>query len=432
MAIQLREYIGSNAITSASYTNKKIPIKEYEQDINPIDDNSIMQDIEGLHVGPTGNYTWYMAEGLKSSIKSWTEPYQKPLIMHHNEKDGKIIGRVCAVSYLTESTRSGTPALLFTCNVPDEEGKKQIQDGRLKTTSVGVTATDVRCSICGKQIELDENGCSICGHERGQAYETESGTQTCYWQVYEMEAKELSYVIVPSDPYAHNIRTYKPNTKKDFVLKESLQEREIKMEDNKKDLRKNQTIDETIKDDNKAPASNKELDADKNKSIIEEKDAKIKELEAEIEKLKTKTADAEKKAEKVEDDLKVAMGRIESLKASLRQETELKEAAEEQLKDGKIKLRESLEESFNCYRTALNKPVILTESLKDRSDESLRDSIIDLKEELQGLNNVKNIKPVIDPTLKESKDENTVNAKLDLKESKTEDSVNDLLKSLYK
>ena len=96
MAIELQEYIGSIPIIKDSLKDN-VNLNESLIDIDPISENSIMQEIEGLHVGPTKNFTWYMEEALDSSIPSWTRPYQKPLIMHHNEKDGKIIGRIVNV-----------------------------------------------------------------------------------------------------------------------------------------------------------------------------------------------------------------------------------------------------------------------------------------------------------------------------------------------
>ena len=70
----------------------------------------------------------------------------------------------------------------------DKEGIEQIKDGRLKTVSIGVIAHDVRCSICGEQVEIiDEYGNTACGHSKGNVYDD----QVCYWKIYKMEAKEL-------------------------------------------------------------------------------------------------------------------------------------------------------------------------------------------------------------------------------------------------
>ena len=177
--------------------------KKANKAIIKVDPKSIMVDIEGAHSNVlTGNYTQYTPEGLIASIPSWTDPYEKPCIMYHNEEDGKIIGRIKAVTCKQTDTRSDTPALLFTVNVPDEEAKQQIEDGRLSTVSIGINATDVRCSICGQNIAEGK-----CGHKRGQHYDD----KLCYWIVNEFTGKELSYVITPSDPYAHNVKIYSPD-----------------------------------------------------------------------------------------------------------------------------------------------------------------------------------------------------------------------------
>ena len=89
--------------------------KKANKAIVKVDPKSIMVDIEGAHSNVlTGNYTQYTPESLIASIPSWTDPYEKPCIMYHNEEDGKIIGRIKAVTCQQSDTRSDTPALLFT------------------------------------------------------------------------------------------------------------------------------------------------------------------------------------------------------------------------------------------------------------------------------------------------------------------------------
>lgn len=425
MAIELQEYIGSIPIIKDSLKDN-ISLNESLIDIDPISENSIMQEIEGLHVGPTKNFTWYMEEALDSSIPSWTRPYQKPLIMHHNEKDGKIIGRIVNVEKKKVNTRSGTPALLFTCNVPDKDGKEQIQDGRLKTVSVGVTAHDVRCSICGKPIELDEDGYSLCGHERGQVYDGE----TCYWKIYDMEAKELSYVIVPSDIYTHNIRTYKP-TKKNMGLSESFnfKEGEINMENqtNKKpnDITEGKNdIDEEVKDNQPMDtASSKATEEEMKKSIVEEKDKEIASLKADLEKSKEEKAEITKELNKVKTELEIVLEKVTKVENQLKQEVALKEAAESKLLDNNKDLRECYEESFNAYRVALNKPLVLKESLSTRSIDSIKDSINDLKSEIKAFKDVKEAQEIKDPTLK-AEEEFVKNKDINVKESTNDSNIN--------
>ena len=224
--------------------------KKANKAIIKVDPKSIMVDIEGAHSNVlTGNYTQYTPEGLIASIPSWTDPYEKPCIMYHNEEDGKIIGRIKAVTCKQTDTRSDTPALLFTVNVPDEEAKQQIEDGRLSTVSIGINATDVRCSICGQNIAEGK-----CGHKRGQHYDD----KLCYWIVNEFTGKELSYVITPSDPYAHNVKIYSPDDN-------------VELKETQEQMLMNENLDTTISDNsenvlnNETVASNNDSD---NNSIV--------------------------------------------------------------------------------------------------------------------------------------------------------------------
>lgn len=212
--------------------------KKANKAIIKVDPKSIMVDIEGAHSNVlTGNYTQYTPEGLIASIPSWTDPYEKPCIMYHNEEDGKIIGRIKAVTCKQTDTRSDTPALLFTVNIPDEEAKQQIEDGRLSTVSIGINATDVRCSICGQNIAEGK-----CGHKRGQHYDD----KLCYWIVNAFTGKELSYVITPSDPYAHNVKIYSPDdnvelkeTQEQMLMNENL---DTTISDNSENVLNNETV----------------------------------------------------------------------------------------------------------------------------------------------------------------------------------------------
>jgi hypothetical protein len=448
MAVELQEYIGSKAINKPVSNSTNVECKEYVVDLDPISDGSIMQEIEGLHVGPTRNFTWYMESALDSSVNSWTKPYQKPLIMHHNEDNGKIIGRVCHVEKKIKNTRSGTPALLFTCNVPDKDGMEQIQDGRLKTVSVGVTAHDVICSICGEQIELDENGFSVCGHDRGVQYKKDNGElKTCYWEVYEMEAKELSYVIVPSDIYTHNIRSYKAKTNQKVGLSESvnntqdlnLQEGEFKkmaIEKTNTELQEKANIEEEVKAGVPATEVATETETkEKVEEVVEDaKETEIKGLKAKVAKLEAEKELLSKDLGKTKEDLSLIVDKLDSVQAALKTEIVLKETVETKLIGTKAELREAVEENLNTLRSALNKPVALKESLQGRSIESIKDSIVDLKEELGGLNSVKNITEAVDETLKSK--EIVKNTKIDVKEAKTDsnidmtESVKDIMASL--
>lgn len=204
MAFELKEYVGAVALNVKSKDNEIALLSEgYTQTY--IDENSLMVDIEGIHSIITRNDTYYAPDCLKESVPYWTSPYERPVIMHHNERDGKIIGRIKSANYISKSERSGTAALEFVTNIGDEEGKTGIKNGTLATVSIGAIAHDIRCSICNRN--LVEEG--LCEHSKGEIYDG----KRCYWIVKRIEPKELSFVIVPSDIYAHSTRVY-PAVKK--------------------------------------------------------------------------------------------------------------------------------------------------------------------------------------------------------------------------
>ena len=152
MALEIQEYVGgsfSAELVEDDHLLNSMNLTEDDHDNIPIAPNSLMVDVEGIHAFPhaTRNFTRYMPKCLKNSVPTWTHPYNRPLIKHHNEKNGKIIGRILNAEYKTKGTFSNTPALLFTVNVPGEDAKEDILNGTESTVSIGVIAHDVRCRI---------------------------------------------------------------------------------------------------------------------------------------------------------------------------------------------------------------------------------------------------------------------------------------------
>ena len=213
MALEVREEVSAvifyKNVNGIDVQESAAPALAFQPISSAMSPDSIMVDIEGIHSIVTRNFTYYTPECLKKSAPYWTTPYERPVIMHHNDKDGVQIGRVKVAEYL-EETRAKAPGLLFTCNIGDEAGIKGVKNGTLSTVSLGAVIHKATCSICGQNIASEGE----CEHQRGRKYEG----KLCYWLMEEMEPKELSYVIVPSDRYANTIRIYKP---KDLSAKES-------------------------------------------------------------------------------------------------------------------------------------------------------------------------------------------------------------------
>ena len=216
MALEVKEEVSAvifyKNVNGMDVQESVAPALAFQPVSSAISPDSVMVDIEGIHSIVTRNFTYYTPECLKKSAPYWTTPYERPVIMHHNDRDGIQIGRVKAVEYL-EQSRAKSPGLLFTCNIGDEAGIKGVKNGTLSTVSIGAVIHKATCSICGQNIAAEGE----CEHQRGRKYDG----KLCYWLMEDMEPKELSYVIVPSDRYANTVRIYKP---KDISAKESYNE----------------------------------------------------------------------------------------------------------------------------------------------------------------------------------------------------------------
>lgn len=400
MAFELKEYVGAVALSVKSKDNEIALLSEgYTQTY--IDENSLMVDIEGIHSIITRNDTYYAPDCLKESVPYWTSPYERPVIMHHNERDGKIIGRIKSANYISKSERSGTAALEFITNIGDEEGKTGIKNGTLATVSIGAIAHDIRCSICNRN--LVEEG--LCEHSKGEIYDG----KRCYWIVKRIEPKELSFVIVPSDIYAHSTRVY-PAVKKnknnevnesmafgtnnifaDLIEstkaaiaegspldeevkdgenanqtgkieeenKQGKEEGKTEGEEGKKDPEQKPEETPEQKDDEKNPKNDEgeekpKEDPKSDEGSKEGEGNEIKELKAEIEKLKAENA---------------------SLKKSVEVEKKLKESAELELVKIQQERKVDLVERVNKLRTDIGLQAQDVASLMESSVESLQVSL---------------------------------------------------------
>ncbi len=351
--------------------------------------NSINVDIEGIHSVVTRNYTYYTPDCLKKSIPYWTSPYEKPVIMHHNDKDGIQIGRIKCVEYL-EKSRAGMPGLLFTVNIGDEAGIKGVKNGTLSTVSLGAIIHKATCSICGQNIASEGE----CEHKRGRYYDE----KLCYWIMEEMEPKELSYVIVPSDKYANTVKIYKPkniNSKESYSegdddkpmhnmfdnLDLSMAQPEEKVESQEAAQEETQEVQEEQKAEEavaepevvEEPKEEKAEPEVQKEEPKEEQKEEVKEDEPEMEdKSKEELLDLVKKQDKMIADLK---DDIKYLKDKLDKERGMKESLELQLLQVKKVNKMHLAEQVIELRKELGLKEEVMDDLMMLSEESLNSSI---------------------------------------------------------
>lgn len=316
-----------------------------EFDISHINPSNVYE-IEAIHGYPlaTRNYTRYMPEALRGCIESWTKPYPRPLIKFHNDIDGETIGRIIEASYIENSPSTNTPAIKVKAAIGKNESIQDIENNILLTVSIGVGVSDCRCSICGQDYFTGE-----CEHLRGKEYDGEM----CYIDIYSMEARELSFVIVPSDPYAMlvNNKCYNPFKKE----QEDKGAKQVHGKENKEKLEK-------IEEQQAFIDLKNEKDALSEK--VAEKDAMIQSLNE---------AAAQKDTE------------INDLKSQIETKSGLLESAENSLTETEKEMKAVLVDTIESYRAILKKREIDKDTYLNRSMESLQDTVSDLREELSGM-----------------------------------------------
>lgn len=351
---------------------------------------TLMVDIEGIHSHPfhTRNFTRYMPGALKESVPRWMQPYLKPVIKFHNDQDGKIIGRVYHAEYTDHTSVEGAGGLIFTIAVPDHEAEHDVLSRLLETVSIGVSASDVRCSVCGAQITDATEGCPN-GHIRGT--KTEDG-QYCFWDIYAIDPKEISYVIVPSDPYAKNIRTYRVGEKgirlaagDDGTQGLTLQEQTGGSHPTEMELEKQ---------------------LQEAKARIEELEKQLKEAKgpepADVEAMKAENAQLKEEIEKIQAELntlkesgaadKEALATAEAAKTEAEAAVEVAQQEKETAEASGLKVQEAYRSfvagMLNDLRKIAGKAELKEEEITTRSMESLQDAIKDVREEIVALRNI--------------------------------------------
>lgn len=387
--ILFKEY-GNFVPSSVIQKNSSVPFKMTEglSDYHAPKEGTLMVEVEAIHAYPfhTRNFTRYMPEALRNSVPKWTTPYLKPLIKHHNDENGEIIGRIYAAEYATQTSVKNVEGLVFTLSVPDKKAAEEVENRILETVSIGVSANDVRCSICGERILNAEDGCPN-GHARGHVYDGE----TCFWDLYDIDPKEVSYVIVPADMYAKNRKIYRADGKEQFqTMTLGFGEKvsgkgEVKIQESStgeinpdmEELKK--LLDEA---NAKIEALTAELDETKAKAeALVKAEAEKQEISNKLEEIKSILEDKEKEIASKDEELQKANSDLKVSSESVEALVHEKEAAEEAGMAAQESLRSFIEDTLNHYRKLFGRKEFEESELKKRSLDSLKDSINDFREE---------------------------------------------------
>lgn len=196
---------------------------------------SVTVRMEATHSGkPNGNNWIYTPNAMMAGHKTFVSPVFRPVVLEHKE-DSKTLGRVVDAkyasydnapkhlerpvdrSYLRDYKKfmlsplyknkdfKGLGYIELTAKITDEESIKRILDNQYGFVSVGGSAHQAYCSICGSKKGMK----SSCDHVRGAKYNGE----TCYYIGDSISFDHISYVATPADKNATStlIRDSKAN-----------------------------------------------------------------------------------------------------------------------------------------------------------------------------------------------------------------------------
>jgi hypothetical protein len=190
-------------------------LKERDQELPKV----IYPDIRVLTANKrTYNRTFYPESSLRgdpelgTGLISFNRPYPIPVIRDHLDTPGimgitsETYGRVYHPAQIHGDANERYLRAMPT--ITHAEAIEHILTGRWMTVSLGSQCESVSCSICGQ--ELTDGGCD---HQKGQMYEVGGEQVEMLWVIGPIRAKELSFVLSPSDDQAGVIT---PNLKESF------------------------------------------------------------------------------------------------------------------------------------------------------------------------------------------------------------------------
>lgn len=193
---------------------------------------SLLSEAQVTHGGiVNANYGYYKPEKLQASVPSWTAPYGKPVLVHHDKmKDnvGRVVGSQYKSSvptfvpkiknsvYQTDFSYRGLGYIQNLLSISDADAVDKVLDGRYLTLSVHGDNDAMECSICNQEWVNDGK----CYHRFGDFYENDrtGEEELCYWKAGNFLWDEVSFVNEPADPFAQIITRELIGEAKDEVL----------------------------------------------------------------------------------------------------------------------------------------------------------------------------------------------------------------------
>ena len=187
--------------------------------------------MEASHSGIINKNGWfYTPVGMKDGAGSFVSPYNKPVLVNHNQQSDAL-GRVIASEYeaypsaaqvdlgdtldsvsvrnkIIDYTHSeafladghkGLGHLILTVEITDADAIERLLDGRYLTVSISGDTEQAVCSTCGQDRKNLADDDEYCNHYRGEVYDGERS----FLIAGAMTFREVSFVNSPADEHAN-------------------------------------------------------------------------------------------------------------------------------------------------------------------------------------------------------------------------------------
>lgn len=176
-----------------------VPLPNLDQDIANFAESAysaehgLVIEIAAIHEGVTSNYTEYSAAELANGIHTWYTPYQKPIILNHDQMS-ESIGRV--IGARMDAEEDGTAYAKLQAAIVDPKSIQKVRDRRYLTGSIGGKSNEAVCTVCDTDwAHPKEAGKAPCPHRRGRVYKGKLATLA----MRDITFVEYSFVNVPAD-----------------------------------------------------------------------------------------------------------------------------------------------------------------------------------------------------------------------------------------
>lgn len=147
----------------------------------------------------TRNKTYYSEASLRGNpqegtgLVSFNRPYPIPVIKDHDMSTvDNTYGRIIRPVEFVSNGHEGYVRAIATITNP--VAIRAVLSGEFMTVSLGSITHSVECSVCSQELTEE-----LCEHDKGQTYEVAGRQMLCFWKIGEIQARELSFVLAPSD-----------------------------------------------------------------------------------------------------------------------------------------------------------------------------------------------------------------------------------------